>query len=76
MRGGHSASHKIMEHMKELETSVENLKAEARERRQRLMQSYEAHRFLTEVGMVHEKLILVFVCLKREIPVLLSGCKC
>lgn len=52
VRGGHSASHKIMEHMKELEASVENLKAEARERRQRLMQSYEAHRFLTEVGMV------------------------
>ncbi|XP_047920914.1 spectrin beta chain, non-erythrocytic 5 [Anser cygnoides] len=49
VRGGHSASHKIMEHMKELETSVENLKAEARERRQRLMQSYEAHRFLTEL---------------------------
>lgn len=49
VRGGHSASRKIMEQMKELETSVENLKAEAHVRRQRLMQSYEAHQFLTEL---------------------------
>ncbi|XP_065610862.1 spectrin beta chain, non-erythrocytic 5 isoform X1 [Cyrtonyx montezumae] len=49
VRGGHSASHKIMKQMKELETSVENLKAEAQLRRQRLMQSYEAHQFLTEL---------------------------
>ncbi|KFQ58276.1 Spectrin beta chain, non-erythrocytic 5, partial [Pelecanus crispus] len=49
VRGGHSASRKIMEHMKELETSVETLKAEAQERRQRLMQSYEAHLFLNEL---------------------------
>uniref|UniRef100_A0A8B9PGF4 Calponin-homology (CH) domain-containing protein n=1 Tax=Apteryx owenii TaxID=8824 RepID=A0A8B9PGF4_APTOW len=49
VRGGHSASHKIMEHLKELETSVENLKAEAQGRRQRLMQSYEAHQYLTEL---------------------------
>jgi len=65
VRGGHSASRKIMEQMKELETSVENLKAEAHVRRQRLMQSYEAHQFLTEVGMVHEEFILVFICFKR-----------
>ncbi|NWZ04188.1 SPTN5 protein, partial [Agelaius phoeniceus] len=49
VRGGHSASHKIIEHLKELETSVETLKAEAQERRQRLMQSYEAHLFLNEL---------------------------
>uniref|UniRef100_G1NFS5 Spectrin beta, non-erythrocytic 5 n=1 Tax=Meleagris gallopavo TaxID=9103 RepID=G1NFS5_MELGA len=49
VRGGHSASRKIMEQMKELETSVENLKTEAQVRRQRLMQSYEAHQFLTEL---------------------------
>ncbi|KAM6073898.1 spectrin beta chain, non-erythrocytic 5 [Chlamydotis macqueenii] len=49
VRGGHSASHKIMEHLKELETSVETLKAEAQERRQRLMQSHEAHLFLNEL---------------------------
>uniref|UniRef100_A0A8C3DHV3 Spectrin beta, non-erythrocytic 5 n=1 Tax=Corvus moneduloides TaxID=1196302 RepID=A0A8C3DHV3_CORMO len=49
VRGGHSASRKIMEHLKELETSVETLKAEAQERRQRLMQSYEAHLFLNEL---------------------------
>ncbi|XP_075281439.1 spectrin beta chain, non-erythrocytic 5 isoform X3 [Opisthocomus hoazin] len=49
VRGGHSASHKILEHLKELETSVESLKAEAQERRQRLMQSYEAHLFLNEL---------------------------
>uniref|UniRef100_A0A8C7E9R9 Spectrin beta, non-erythrocytic 5 n=1 Tax=Nothoprocta perdicaria TaxID=30464 RepID=A0A8C7E9R9_NOTPE len=49
VRGGHSASHKIMEHLKELETSVENLKAEAQGRRQRLMQSYEAHQYLAEL---------------------------
>ncbi|NXY31360.1 SPTN5 protein, partial [Pomatorhinus ruficollis] len=48
-RGGHSASRKIIEHLKELETSVETLKAEAQERRQRLMQSYEAHLFLNEL---------------------------
>ncbi|NWS72003.1 SPTN5 protein, partial [Crotophaga sulcirostris] len=49
VRGGHSASHKIMEYLKELETSVETLKAEAQERRQRLTQSYEAHLFLNEL---------------------------
>ncbi|KAF2980042.1 hypothetical protein EK904_009476, partial [Melospiza melodia maxima] len=49
VRGGHSASRKILEHLKELETSVETLKAEAQERRQRLMQSYEAHLFLNEL---------------------------
>ncbi|XP_051647894.1 spectrin beta chain, non-erythrocytic 5 isoform X2 [Manacus candei] len=49
VRGGHSASLKIMQHLKELETSVENLKAEAQERRLRLMQSYEAHLFLNEL---------------------------
>ncbi|XP_054684656.1 spectrin beta chain, non-erythrocytic 5 [Grus americana] len=49
VRGGHSASRKIMEHLKELETSVETLKTEAQERRQRLMQSYEAHLFLNEL---------------------------
>ncbi|XP_014805640.1 PREDICTED: spectrin beta chain, non-erythrocytic 5-like [Calidris pugnax] len=49
VRGGHSASRKIMEHLKELEASVETLKAEAQERRQRLMQSYEAHLFLNEL---------------------------
>ncbi|KAM6392440.1 LOW QUALITY PROTEIN: spectrin beta chain, non-erythrocytic 5 [Pluvialis apricaria] len=49
VRGGHSASRKIMEHLKELEVSVETLKAEAQERRQRLMQSYEAHLFLNEL---------------------------
>ncbi|NWJ06160.1 SPTN5 protein, partial [Crypturellus undulatus] len=49
VRGGHSASHKIMEHLKELETSVENLKSEAQGRRQRLMQSYEAHQYLAEL---------------------------
>ncbi|XP_071600765.1 spectrin beta chain, non-erythrocytic 5 [Heliangelus exortis] len=49
VRGGHSASRKIMEHLKELETSVETLKAEAQERKQCLMQSYEAHLFLNEL---------------------------
>ncbi|NXG68257.1 SPTN5 protein, partial [Baryphthengus martii] len=49
VRGGHPASRKIMEHLKELETSVETLKAEAQERRQRLIQSYEAHLFLNEL---------------------------
>ncbi|NXD33924.1 SPTN5 protein, partial [Copsychus sechellarum] len=49
VRGGHSASQNILEHLKELETSVETLKAEAQERRQRLMQSYEAHLFLNEL---------------------------
>ncbi|KAM6131195.1 spectrin beta chain, non-erythrocytic 5 [Pterocles gutturalis] len=49
VRGGHSASHEIMEQLKELETAVETLKAEAQERRQRLMQSYEAHLFLNEL---------------------------
>ncbi|NXC11410.1 SPTN5 protein, partial [Orthonyx spaldingii] len=49
VRGGHSASRKITEYLKELETSVETLKAEAQERRQRLMQSYEAHLFLNEL---------------------------
>lgn len=76
VRGGHSASRKIMEHLKELETSVETLKAEAQERRQRLMQSYESHLFLNEVKMVHKRFILVFPCLKESIPILLNGCKC
>ncbi|NWZ66645.1 SPTN5 protein, partial [Acrocephalus arundinaceus] len=49
VRAGHPASRKIIEHLKELETSVETLKAEAQERRQRLMQSYEAHLFLNEL---------------------------
>ncbi|KAM6274075.1 spectrin beta chain, non-erythrocytic 5 [Porphyrio hochstetteri] len=49
VRGGHSASHKIMEHLKELETAVETLKAEAQERRRHLMQSYEAHLFMNEL---------------------------
>ncbi|XP_027530020.1 spectrin beta chain, non-erythrocytic 5 [Neopelma chrysocephalum] len=49
VRGGHSASPKIMQHLKELETSVEKLKAEAQERRLRLTQSYEAHLFLNEL---------------------------
>ncbi|XP_071665312.1 spectrin beta chain, non-erythrocytic 5 [Patagioenas fasciata] len=49
VRGGHSASREITEHMKKLETSVETLKAEAQERRQRLKQSYEAHLFLNEL---------------------------
>ncbi|NXV99218.1 SPTN5 protein, partial [Fregetta grallaria] len=49
VRGGHSASRRIMEHLKELETSIEILKAEAQERRQQLMQSYEAHLFLNEL---------------------------
>lgn len=56
VKGGHSASRKIMEHLKELETSVETLKAEAQQRRKRLMQSYEAHLFLNEVKIVHERL--------------------
>lgn len=64
VRGGHSASRKIMEQMNELETSVENLKTEAQVRRQRLIQSYEAHQFLTEVGMVHKGFILAFICFK------------
>ncbi|KFP61901.1 Spectrin beta chain, non-erythrocytic 5, partial [Cariama cristata] len=49
VRGGHAASRKIMKHLKELETSVETLKAEAQERRQRLKKSYEAHLFLNEL---------------------------
>ncbi|NXO67199.1 SPTN5 protein, partial [Phainopepla nitens] len=49
VRGGNSDSRKIIEHLKELETSLETLKAEAQERRQRLMQSYEAHLFLNEL---------------------------
>ncbi|XP_027498276.1 spectrin beta chain, non-erythrocytic 5 [Corapipo altera] len=49
VRGGHSASLKIMQHLKELETSVENLKAEAQERKLKLVQSYEAHLFLNEL---------------------------
>lgn len=60
VRGGHSASRKIIEHLKELETSVETLKAEAQERRQRLMQSYEAHLFLNEVRMVPERFFFNF----------------
>lgn len=61
VRGGHSASRKIVEHLKELETSVETLKAEAQERRLRLMQSYEAHLFLNEVRMAPERFILAFL---------------
>uniref|UniRef100_A0A8D0F0G0 Calponin-homology (CH) domain-containing protein n=1 Tax=Strix occidentalis caurina TaxID=311401 RepID=A0A8D0F0G0_STROC len=57
VRGGHSASRKIMEHLKELETSVETLKAETQERRQRLMQSYEAHLFLNELLEVEAWLV-------------------
>ncbi|NXN96468.1 SPTN5 protein, partial [Rhinopomastus cyanomelas] len=49
VRGGHPASHEIVEHLRELETSLETLKAEAQERRQRLMKSYEAHLFLNEL---------------------------
>ncbi|NWW90294.1 SPTN5 protein, partial [Rhynochetos jubatus] len=49
IRGGHSASRKIMEQLKKLETSVESLKAEAQARRQQLMQSYEARLFLNEL---------------------------
>lgn len=75
-RGGHLASRKIIEHLKELETSVETLKAEAQERRQRLMQSYEAHLFLNEVKMVPERFILAFLFLKQLTPMLLDGCKC
>ncbi|XP_065259867.1 spectrin beta chain, non-erythrocytic 5 [Emys orbicularis] len=49
VRGGHSASQEIMKRLKKLETSAEILKAEAQERRRRLMQSYEAHQFLSEL---------------------------
>ncbi|CAM5151113.1 unnamed protein product [Natator depressus] len=49
VRGGHSASEEIMKLLKKLEASVEILKAEAQERRRRLMQSYEAHQFLSEL---------------------------
>uniref|UniRef100_A0A8C3S247 Calponin-homology (CH) domain-containing protein n=1 Tax=Chelydra serpentina TaxID=8475 RepID=A0A8C3S247_CHESE len=49
VRGGHSASQEIMKRLKKLEASVEILKAEAQERRRRLMQSYEAHQFLSEL---------------------------
>ncbi|KAJ6667277.1 hypothetical protein lerEdw1_017255 [Lerista edwardsae] len=49
VRGGHSASRDIMEQMKELEASLENLKFEARERGKRLIQSYKAQHFLTEL---------------------------
>lgn len=76
VRGGHSASRKILEHLKELETSVETLKAEAQERRQRLMQSYEAHLFLNEVKMVPQRLLLPFFFLKQLTPILLNGFKC
>ncbi|CAI5763945.1 spectrin beta chain, non-erythrocytic 5 [Podarcis lilfordi] len=49
VKGGHSASRDIMEQVKELEVSLDNLKGEAQERRKRLMQSYEAQHFLTEL---------------------------
>ncbi|XP_032649741.2 spectrin beta chain, non-erythrocytic 5 [Chelonoidis abingdonii] len=49
VRGGHSASQAIMKRLKKLEASVEILKAEAQERRRRLMQSYEVHQFLSEL---------------------------
>nr|XP_025044105.1 spectrin beta chain, non-erythrocytic 5 [Pelodiscus sinensis] len=49
VRGGHFASHEIMERLKKLGTLVETLKAEAQERRRRLMQSYETHQFLSEL---------------------------
>ncbi|XP_050810874.1 spectrin beta chain, non-erythrocytic 5 isoform X2 [Gopherus flavomarginatus] len=49
VRGGHSASQAIMKRLKKLEASVEILKVEAQERRRRLMQSYEAHQFLSEL---------------------------
>uniref|UniRef100_A0A452IK20 Calponin-homology (CH) domain-containing protein n=1 Tax=Gopherus agassizii TaxID=38772 RepID=A0A452IK20_9SAUR len=49
VRGGHSASQAIMKRLKKLEVSVEILKVEAQERRRRLMQSYEAHQFLSEL---------------------------
>lgn len=76
VRGGHSASRKIMEHLKELETAVETLKAEAQERRQRLMQSYEAHLFLNEVKRVPERFILAFLFFKKKLTLtLLNGCK-
>lgn len=65
VRGGHSASREIMEHLKELETSVETLKAEAQERRQKLMKSHEAHLFLNEVKMVHETSIFVLSLSER-----------
>ncbi|XP_053239381.1 spectrin beta chain, non-erythrocytic 5 isoform X2 [Podarcis raffonei] len=49
VKGGHAASRDIMEQVKELEVSLDNLKGEAQERRKRLMQSYEAQHFLTEL---------------------------
>ncbi|XP_074853761.1 spectrin beta chain, non-erythrocytic 5 [Carettochelys insculpta] len=49
VRGRHIASHEITGCLKKLEASVETLKAEAQERRRRLMQSYEAHQFLSEL---------------------------
>ena len=49
MKGGHAASRDIMQQVKELEASFETLKGDAQQRRKRLMQSYEAQHFLTEV---------------------------
>ncbi|XP_062823236.1 spectrin beta chain, non-erythrocytic 5 [Anolis carolinensis] len=49
VKGGHAASQDIMQQVKELEVSLANLKNEAQERRKRLMQSYEAQHFLTEL---------------------------
>ncbi|XP_019374606.1 PREDICTED: spectrin beta chain, non-erythrocytic 5 [Gavialis gangeticus] len=49
IRGGHFASHEIMESLKKLEDSVENLKDEAKQRRKRLMQSCETQQFLAEL---------------------------
>ncbi|XP_042315999.1 spectrin beta chain, non-erythrocytic 5 [Sceloporus undulatus] len=49
VKGGHAASWDIMEQMKELEISLANLKGEAQKRRKKLMQSYEAQHFLTEL---------------------------
>ncbi|XP_053169097.1 spectrin beta chain, non-erythrocytic 5 [Hemicordylus capensis] len=49
VKAGHFASHDIMEQVKELELSLESLKDEAQERRKRLIQSYEAQHFLTEL---------------------------
>lgn len=54
IREGHFASHEITECLKKLEDSVENLKDEAKQRRRRLMQSYETHQFLAEVRKIHE----------------------
>uniref|UniRef100_A0ABM5FN35 Spectrin beta chain, non-erythrocytic 5 n=1 Tax=Pogona vitticeps TaxID=103695 RepID=A0ABM5FN35_9SAUR len=49
VKGGHAASRDIMQQVKELEASFETLKGDAQQRRKRLMQSYEAQHFLTEL---------------------------